>query len=459
MIYLNVLFFILKFISSEIVIPFTTIKENITSAIPSTFMSFYSQNKIVSIFKIGTPYQEISFRIKTLRKPLSINSVQMGTYNIKRFNESVSTSFIPLSNNPTYHGENDFTQGVLAKEIFNIHTNNDELIIKNLSFFLGVSDYSYSRESGVLGLSLAEFDWRTNGVGFIQQLKKKNITKKYNFFIKYNEENDNDDGLLVLDGLPHEIYPKKYDKNKYNDFYAEIVSNSSMGLLINEAYHGETLVDCEFKVELAVEDNFIKGTQIFKEILMQNFFKEKIIRKICQESVFTFSNSKNLEFFYCNKKLNLSEFKNISLSVMNSELKIEFNYNDLFYEYNDNYYFLMYFPKEFYSNTYLKLGKMLFKKYVLTFDHDTRRIGFYKNDNKDQNSNKEEGENDDNKNNIKEKKKFLGILPWIIIGVLVIIILFLGFYIIYYKPCKYRTKRANELQDDNYTYEGINNNE
>ena len=279
--------------------------------------------------------------------------------------------------------------------------------------------------------------------------------------MKYNDNND--DGLLILDGLPHEIYPEKYNKNNYKDFYAQIVL-SSMGLLINEAYYGEVLVDCEFNAELAVEDNFIRGTEAFKNILMDNFFKEKITRKICSQSFFNYLDNDNLGFFYCNKKLNLSEFKNISLSVIETDLKIEFSYKDLFYEYQDNYYFLMYFPVKFYSYLNFRLGKMLFKKYMLTFDHDTKRIGYYikANDTKDNNENEEETNNetnDEGKFIKKNKRQIFNILPWIIIAILTIIVILLGFYIIYYKPCKNRTKRANELQDDNYAYEGINNKE
>ena len=461
MINLYVLFLLLQLISSEIAIPFITIKGNITTETPSTFTYFYFQNKIETIFKIGTPYQEIPLRIKYLAKPLSVNSVQMGTYQIKRFNESNSSSYIPLHDNPLYYGENDFTQAIKSKEVFNINNNNNDLILKNLSFFLGVIDNKYYKNSGVLGLNIAQMDWRANGMGFIQQLKERNITKRYNFFIKYNE--DSDDGLLIIDGLPHEIYPEKYDKKNYRDFYAQIVS-SSMGLQINEANYGETLVDCEFNAELAVEDNFIRGTEELRDFLMDNFFKVKITRKICSQSYFTYIDSDNLEFFYCNKKLNLSEFKNISLSVMNSELKIELSYNDLFYEFKDNYYFLIYFPTKFYSYLNFRLGKMIFKKYMLTFDHDTKRIGYYikANDTSDKNGNEEENNNEetnDEEKTIKKNKKknnLFNVLPWIIIGALVIIVLLLGLYIIYSKLCKNRTKRANELQDDNYAYEGIN---
>ena len=390
MLYIIIFFIEINLFLLEIIIPFTTINENITSESPSTFMYFYFPNKIETLIKIGTPSQEIPLRIKTLRSPISINSVQMGVFQVKRFNESNSSSFISLSDNPRYFGENDFTSALEAKEI--IFFNNNNLTLNNLTFLLGITDNCYYKEGGVLGLNIAEFDWRIKNVGFIKQLKERNLIKNYNYFINYNKNDDN--GNLIIDGLPHEIYPKIYNKTKYEEFYAEIVS-SSFGLKAKEAYYGDILIDCEFQMQLAVEQNLIRGTQAFKSVLMENFFKEKITKKICQSSIFSYLDNENKEFFYCNKDLNLSEFKNISLSIDNSELKIELNYNDLFYEYNDKYYFMIYFPSQTYSY-YFILGKVLFKKYTLTFNHDTKRIGYYKEDN---NNNKKENENENNEEN------------------------------------------------------------
>ena len=427
----------------EIIIPFKTIKEEFQSDNPSTFMYYYFPNKIETIFKIGTPSQEIPLIIKTLPSPISINSVQMGVYKTVRFNESNSSSYISISERPSYFGEYDFKQALKSKDI--ITFNNNGLTLNNFTFLLGVTDNQHLREGGVLGLNIADFDWRIKDVGFIKQLKERNLIKKNNFFIHYNKNDDT--GNLIIDKLPHEIYPKIYDKNKYEEFYAEIVS-STLGLKASEAYYGDTLIDCEFQIQLALEQNFIRGTPAFKSVLMEKFFKEKITRKICQSSVFSYLDSEAKDFIYCNKKLNLSEFNNIVLSINNTEFKIELNYSDLFYEYNDNYYFMIYFPSQTHSY-YFIIGKTLFKKYTLTFNHETKRIGYYKEDN----SNNHEMNGDNN------KKEYYYLIPWIIIGVLVIIILLLGFYIIYYKPCKNRTKRANELQDENYTYKEINNND
>ena len=182
--YIIIFIFILnenvKPIFSQIIIPFKAFKENITpSYYPSTFMYSSFNNKIQTQIKIGTPYQEINLLIKTLRIPLSINSIRMGTYHIIRFNESNSSSFIPLHEKPYYYGELDFTNAIKSKEI--IYFNN-ELILNNFSFLLGIEDFYNHRESGVLGLQLPDSDQRVKDISFIKQLKEKNLIKNYTFF-------------------------------------------------------------------------------------------------------------------------------------------------------------------------------------------------------------------------------------------------------------------------------------
>ena len=464
--YLIILFFNLNIIYSQIIIPFTTIKENITpSDWVSTFMSSSFNNKIITKIKIGTPSQEIPLRIKTLRVPLSINSVRMGTYNIIRFNESNSSSFIPLHEKPYYYGELDFTNAIKSKEVINF---GNDLTLKNISFLLGIEDYNVHRESGVLGLNLPDSDQRVRDVTFIKQLKERNLIDNYTFFIEYEKGilNESNTGNLILGIFPHEYNKDKYNVNKFKEFYAEIVG-STMGFRIKQALYGyNDTIDEDFKVQLAVEDNFIRGNKIFKEFLLNNYFNKYINKRICFESKFSYLDNANSQFFYCEKKINLSQFENIKLIVdnfginendndnevnNNTNLIIELNYEDLFTEFDNKYYFLMYFPDNDYASTYFKLGKVLFQKYLINFNLETKKIGFYydekKEEKKDGNT---DGYNEENKEDI---------IPWILVGILVFIVMILFGFIIYINPCKKRTKRANELIDDNYTYEeGINQN-
>lgn len=460
---LIIIFFKLNIIYSQIIIPFTTIKENITpSDYVSTFMYSSFNNKIITKINIGNPSQEIPLRIKTLRVPLSINSIRMGTYKTILFNESNSSSYIPLHEKPYYYGELDFTNAIKSKEEINFGNN---LILKNISFLLGIEDYKGHRKSGVLGLNLPDSDQRVKDVTFIKQLKERDLIDNYTFFIEYEKDsfNESNKGNLILGMFPHEYNRDKYDIKKFKEFYAEIVG-STMGFKINQALYGNNneTIDEDFKVQLAVEDNFIRGNKIFKEFLLDNFFNKYITKRICFESKFSYLDDTNSQFFYCEKKVNLSQFQNIKLIVdnfginendndsnNNTNLIIELNYEDLFTEFDNKYYFLMYFPDNNYESTYFKLGKVLFQKYLINFNLETKKIGFY--------FNEKEGKKGDNNDDGYNEEKKENIAPWILVGILVFIVMILIGFIIYINPCKKRTKRANELIDDNYTYEeGIN---
>ena len=310
---------------------------------------------------------------------------------------------------------------------------------------------------------MPDSDQRVKDVTFIKQLKERDLINNYTFFIEYEKDsfNESNKGNLILGMFPHEYNRDKYDIKKFKEFYAEIVG-STMGFKINQALYGNNdTIDEDFKVQLAVEDNFIRGNKIFKEFLLDNFFNKYITKRICFESKFSYLDVTNSQFFYCKKKVNLSQFQNIKLIVdnfginendndsnNNTNLIIELNYEDLFTEFDNKYYFLMYFPDNNYESTYFKLGKVLFQKYLINFNLETKKIGFYYNE--------KEGKKDDNNDGYNEEKKE-NIAPWILVGILVFIVMILIGFIIYINPCKKRTKRANELIDDNYTYEeGIN---
>ena len=460
---LIIFFFKLNLLYSQIVIPFTTLKENITpSDYASTFMYSSFCNKIETKIKIGTPNQEIDLRIKTLRIPLSINSVKMGTYKIIRFNQSNSSSYIPLHIQAYYYGELDFTNAIKSKELMNFQKN---LTLENITFLLGIEDFNNHRESGVLGLQIPDSDQRVKDVGFIKQIKERNLINNYTFFIEYDKELSNftGKGNLIIGKFPHEYNPNKYDIKKYKEFYAEIVGGS-LGFKIKQALYGNTSINEDFKALLAVEDNFIRGTKIFKTILLEKFFNKNIDKRLCHESKFSYLENTNSEFFYCEKNINLTEFENITLIVdnfglneddennsNNTHLVIELNYKDLFTEFDNKYYFLIYFPDNNYESTYFKLGKILFQKYLLNFNYENKKIGFYLSDKKGENNDEKNSEDNLNKKNGEK------IVPWILVGILVLIVIVLIAFIIYINPFKKRTKRANELIDDNYTYEeGIN---
>jgi len=118
----------------------------------------------------------------------------------------------------------------------------------------------------------------------------------------------------------------------------------------------------------------------------------------------------------------------------------ELTYEDLFKEKNDKLYFLIYFNDK---NTFSRytIGQILLKKYLLTFNYDTKYIGFY---NKNIPINSTETESGSNKG--------YGLFLYFVVIILFIVFLALGFLLgkkIYENT---RKKRANELLDDDYEY-------
>ena len=80
-----------------------------------------------------------------------------------------------------------------------------------------------------------------------------------------------------------------------------------------------------------------------------------------------------MNYFYCNKNVDLSGFKPFIFTIN------EFNYNftltkdDLFFDVGDKYVFLM----KFGGFSELILGYPFLKRYQLIFNQNTKTIGFY----------------------------------------------------------------------------------
>ena len=427
---LQIIITILHFynIKNYIIIPFETQEDKIQSLSHNSIMSTLFPNKIETKINVGTPYQEIPLRIKLLRYPISISSKSINFYKMIKFDEEKSSTYKSIDLRPNYYGYQDFQLAKKSKENFYL---NEKITLKNLTFFLATYELDNYKESGVLGLRIPDNDYRTLDVNFIKQLKERDLINSYYFFLRYKNEKE---GELIIGILPHQYDQIHFNENNFVEFQG-IIINYSLGLLFKEAKYGNKIIDKEFESELAIEDNFIRGNKAFQNVLFDDYFKQYFNRKICFNSSFDYVSFKKLEFYYCNKEINISEFQNISFTIKNCDLEIQFEGKDLFFENGDYYYFLIYFPNIYYSSSSFRLGKPFFKKYLITFNQDTKMIGYYKNI-------------IINKNNIKN------IYPWIITLICVFCMLLMGFYIFYYRPYKLRKKRANELDDD---YEYVSN--
>ena len=71
-----------------------------------------------------------------------------------------------------------------------------------------------------IGLKIPKPDMKSFNYSFIRNLKLSNAIKTYNFFIEYNEEND-DEGEIIIGIEPHNYNKKKYKEDKLVELYSE----------------------------------------------------------------------------------------------------------------------------------------------------------------------------------------------------------------------------------------------
>ena len=203
---------------------------------------------------------------------------------------------------------------------------------------------------------------------------------------------------------------------------------------------------------------YLIGIDEYFKYINETFFNNLVEKKLCQYNnlinngiYYSYTCDSKSEYFmdYLNKS-----FPDLVFEHKELETNFTLTKNDLFAysSFNDsdtNLYFLIinYVKKPPYYVTW-SLGIPFLKKYRLSFNYDSKMIGFYKNDGKNIEKN---NKNEDDFNFFESN-----IFKIFIIIILVIIIFILGMLFQKYLH-KTRKKKANEL-DDNYEYESYKDN-
>ena len=295
---------------------------------------------------------------------------------------------------------------------------------------------------------------------FPRALKQYKIINKYTFFIYYNKYQNNDEisnynGNIYFGEYPHNI--KEFSNEfKESNFYEIRASNRSnfvyWDILFDNIYFGPN--DDNYKkeynqAEILGNMRLSIGTGEYKNYISKNFFDIYVKNNICQLKILI--NNSDYEYYQClnNKLFNISQFPSLKFEIREINFIFSLNYKDLFFIHNNNIYFSIIFDRYFKLkyNKRWRLGSALFKKYLLTFNQDTRMIGIYKNimrnslddeinynNNKERNNNKDRFNNYDNNNNKTFIKLF--IIFCLLILIIFIFILFIKKYI---KSCNKKT--------------------
>ena len=351
----------------------------------------------------------------------------------------------------------------------------DEIGVENINLVLYLEKPYFNRFSDfcsninsyiIFGLKLPDgFDKMEYSLNLIRQLKRKNITKNYIWFIDYNANSMNNDILTISDfyndinlniGVePHEIYPNLYEENNLKLINAKSYNgNINWGLYFNKIYcyqndeikdkilfelnnnANNNTINVEEYLIADIKQNlvFINSPKIFFDYINEYFFNKLIVENKC------FKEGNKFKYIYCDNKPEIIDYIKktfMPIYFKNQELNYEFilDYKDLFIKSNNKIIFLITSQIE---NKKWTFGIPFLKKYLLTYDYDNRVIGFYR-----QNKYKYKIENNDLKNNI---------FKIILIIFLVLVFAILGFLISKHIYGYNRKKRINELQE-NYQYE------
>ena len=222
--------------------------------------------------------------------------------------------------------------------------------------------------------------WKNNGynleqnTNLIYQLKKNKLISSYTYLIKYDNQND-ENGHIIIGGFPHEYDHKNYNKNHF--IYSTVSFNQdkpNWQITFDDIKYGEESLLNGKIVEFSIDFGFILTSLLNKNYLDKIFFKNSTFSYHCKEEEIG-------SFFvkYCDEKV-IKNFKNLNFylyTLYNGYNKLELNFKDLFIKSNKSsniYYFQIVFQKDY--NKWL-FGRPLFKKYPMVFDQNKKILGFY----------------------------------------------------------------------------------
>ena len=431
---LLIFFYIFKEIQSQSIVKFnfTTKLPNIENITNETFYKI-NRNDINVPFCLGTPKQCCNLLIDFSYYHLVIISSSVSNVEIKinKFNENSSSTYKCENNKTKHYFFSDFHILFPSKESFYI---NNEIISSN-DFFLAtkLTDYKskekYDYLCGGIGLGIYGKNLDFPNSNLITNLKKKNIINTYDFTIKYF---DNEKGELIIGNKPHEYDSKNFKFENYVQTKSPSSTKDKWSIFFDKLSYGNNDIDnIDFNLRtnciFSLNEGLIMGDGYYKNIIDEYFFNEEIKKGNCFVNVINYV----YIYYYCNiKNIDFSKMKKLQMYNKEMNYTFEFTYQDLFYEENGFKYFLIRFYNRTSKNGVWFLGKPFFKKYQLTFNLDSKIIGFYK--------------------PILKKNIFSHINTFLILffGILITTLLI---YIIIFKLRKPRKLRANELNDE-YDY-------
>ena len=459
-------------ISCTIYIPFKILEydNNNNFFSPSYMIKYWKEPNIFSELLIGNPPQKIGVTFNTKNYELNLFQNMCDIPN-SFYNKEISSTYKYIKSiNYNYYFNSQLNCSIINEIIYlpTDQSQNNKIGIENFNIiysdnkveefkknYFNKQEYKYHLNTCInIGFQSSQsvgFGYDMNFVDQIKHYKKNNISliKDYDWSFKFITDNS---GFLIIGEKPHEFDKNNYkkeqllfsgSKNRYytSDWYLEFNSIYHTGIRENNnsLYNSSFYHDSSVKFDLNL--GLIEGTNNYENSIKNDFFTPLINQKICfSEEV------EEYRIYYCDKKQSFNYiekyFPILKFCMKQYDMCFEFDYKDLFREKKGILYFLVIFKSKEKKVYRFTIGQMLLKKYLITFNYDTKMIGFY-------NKNIKIKENENKKLKIYYEYKFKIIIILILVFILNLII---GFFLgkkIYEKT---RKKKLNELNDD-YKYE------
>lgn len=426
------------YLSNNIVLPFKkmTIEYSNKTKTINDFIEFNIYTNIM----MGTPKKNVAhfilkgnneFSFIEIDKLLELNFLQKEIENTLDlfYWPAYSTTFEKVDLN-----------NLVYSDIFHFNDLNKKEISKRLKFKMymdkrnkvfGFLDLYYGGESGNL-----------DKIYLMNLLNNQDLINGYYITFIYDEYNPYDYlnyftdnyknilGTLILGESPHEFNPEKYKEED------EVKIKGDFNLLINEIkFKTKRLNFTKHSVNLTFKYNseFILGTFDYKLKIEDYFFKDLISENICKMNNFkdNIYHTEKIIYSCKNSEEMMNElvyFPTLYLEIKEYNLTFLFNYKELFKFHNGSFYFLIYFDSH--NNKEWEMGEIFLRKYITSFNNDTKIISFYRNQideiNKITNISISEKDQDEPSIIIKKSSSSsntgLGVL-WIILAIVLIVII------------------------------------
>ena len=350
------------------------------------FNLFDKVNPLYGKIKLGSNKQELIMRVKLHTYSTIVSGDKEINKNYKLYDFKSSETYSVLENQS--YTSKEFLKGILSQDVA---TFSDKDKIDDFHFFYAEKlSKKLDISSGIIGLDLKKQhtiygpNFHSHSINFVDQLQAHQIIDEYGVTVILDRK-DRKRGKLFFGPDLDDIFDEFKDclKTRVNagddtndDFVRWGFIFDSMRLGNNELTGGTS-------VRLKFSNDFILSTDDYSYKIMDLFFNELIEKNICKENDLTISYYK---YITCNKKVLESFDKFPTLTFIGTDVNkdpfhIDFTADDLFEDIEGTIYFKVIIMKPaskfMTANDEWKIGKIFFRKYVVTLDRRRRTITFY----------------------------------------------------------------------------------